>query len=324
MSDNGGWANPDRQGGEQQPPQGWQSPPGPPSYGPPSGYGKPGVIPLRPLTVGEILDGAIATIRRHPALTFGVSAVVALLETALDLGLSAWLLRGPAALPVPGPAATQQEQLDYLSRAFGQTAGSLGITLVVVVLVRTVLTGFMTIVVGKAVLGRPVTFREAMAELGPRLPALLGVTVVYTLLVTVGSLFCLLPGIWLYALFSLASPALVLEQASIGQSLRRSRVLVQGAWWRVFGILVLTAVCGAVIAFVIQIPFNLPSGLGGADMTQLANVSLGAQLLSGAGQVVSQTLVAPFVAGATALLYIDQRMRREGMDIQLARAAGTV
>jgi hypothetical protein len=178
-------------------------------------------------------------------------------------------------------------------------------------------------VVGKAVLGRPIGFREAVRELGPRLPALLGVTVVYTLLVVVGSLFCLLPGIWLYALFGLASPALVLEQGSVGQALRRSRQLVQGSWWRVFGVLLLTGLCAAVIGLVIQIPFNLSLGIGGT-MSQLGHVSLGAQLLSGAGQVISQTLVAPFVASATALLYIDQRMRREGMDIQLARVAGTV
>lgn len=326
MSENGGWANPGGQGDERQPPPGGGPPsaPPPPGYGAPAGgYGKPGVIPLRPLTVGEILDGAIATMRRHPALVFGVSAVVALVEAALTVTLSIVLLKGVANVSQPGPAATQQELLDYFYRVLGGSAEVLGVTVLVTVLVRTVLTGFMTVVVGKAVLGKPITFGEAMKELGPRLPSLLGVTIVYTLLVAVGFFLCLLPGIWLFALLGLASPALVLEQSGIGHALRRSSLLVRGSWWRVFGILLLTALCAGVISFVVQIPFNLSLGIGGSDMSGLANASIGVQLLSGVGQVVAQTLVAPFVAGATALLYIDQRMRKEGMDIQLARAAGT-
>lgn len=326
MSDNGGWADPSRQGNERQSSPGGHLPPVPPvpGHGSPQGYGKPGVIPLRPLNVGEILDGSISTMRRHPGLVFGVSAVVALVEAALSIGASTWLFSGMPNLPEPGPAATQQEVMNYLSQMLRQTGAMLGVTLVITVLTRTFLTGFMTVVVGKAVLGRPINFRQAVGELAPRLPGLLGVTVLYTLMVAIGSMFFLVPGIWLYALFSLASPALVLEQSRIGTSLNRSRLLVQGSWWRVFGVVLLTGVCATVIGFVIQIPFNLSTGVGGTDMAEVASASLSAQLLSGAGQVIAQTLVAPFVAGATALLYIDQRMRKEGMDIQLARAVGTV
>lgn len=326
MSENGGWANPGGQGDEPQPPPGGQQPPHappPPGYGSPGGYGKPGVIPLRPLTVGEILDGAITTMRRHPALVFGASAVVALVEAALTVTLSIVLLKGVANAPQPGPAATQQELLDYFSQVLGSSAEVFGVTVLVTVLIRTALTGFMTVVVGKAVLGKPITFRAAMGELAPRLPSLLGVTVVYTLLGSIGLFFCIIPGIWFFTLFGLASPALVLEQSGIRHALRRSSLLVRGSWWRVFGILLLTGVCAGVIGFVVEIPFNLSLGVG-SNMTALASASIGVQLLSGLGQVVAQTLVAPFVAGATALLYIDQRMRKEGMDIQLARAAGTV
>lgn len=325
MSENDGWANPGGQGEERQPPPGVQPPsaPPPPGHGVAGGYGKPGVIPLRPLSVGEILDGAIATMRRHPGLVFGTSAVVALIEAVLTVGLSIVFLKGFGNLTQPGPAATEQELLDYFYRVLGVSAAMLGITVLVTVLIRTALTGFMTVVVGKAVLGKPITFGEAMRELTPRLPALLGVTVVYTLMITAGSFLCLIPGIWLFALYGLASPALVLEQSGVGHALRRSSLLVRGSWWRVFSILLLTAVCAAVISFVVEIPFNLPLGIGASDMVELANASIGVQLLSGLGQVVAQTIVTPFVAGATALLYIDQRMRKEGMDIQLARAAGT-
>ncbi|KAA9155034.1 hypothetical protein FPZ12_030705 [Amycolatopsis acidicola] len=313
MSEPGGWTNPDQPGGD--------LPPAPPPQrrDPVSGFGKPGVIPLRPLRVGEILDGAVATMRRYPGLVFGVSAVVAIVSVALNFGADYWLLSNQPTLQAPGAGATEQEQLQYLGDVFKQSSSQLGIALVISVLARTFLSGFMTVVVGKAVLGRPVTFGEAWAELRPRLLALFGVTVLFTIMVAVGAAIFLIPGVLLYVLFSLAAPALVLEQSTLGESLRRSRALVWGNWWRVFGILLLTVIAQLIIGSVIQIPFNLQGSLTGADV---AGESMGAQLLSALGSVVAQTVIAPFVAGATALLYIDQRMRREGMDIQLARAAG--
>ncbi|HJQ46226.1 MAG TPA: hypothetical protein VJ870_07880 [Amycolatopsis sp.] len=313
MSDPGGWTNPDQPRSD--------LPPAPPPPGPTSGHGKPGVIPLRPLSVGEILDGAVATMRRHPALVFGMSALIAVVNAALSLGAGYLLLRDQAAVVAPGPAATQHEQLDYLGALVRQTSGTAGVTVVITVLTHTFLAGFMTVVVGKAVLGRPVRLREALAELRPRLLPLLGVTIVYAIVVTVASIFFLIPGIWVYVLFSLAAPALVLERSGIGESLRRSRLLVRGAWWRVFGVLLLTLIVQEIISVIIQIPFSLQL-FANLDSPATASASLGTQLLSALGTVVAETIVTPFVAGATVLLYIDQRMRKEGMDIQLARAAG--
>ncbi|HVV10755.1 hypothetical protein [Amycolatopsis sp.] len=315
MNDPGGWTNPDQPGGGLPP-----APPPRQQHDPVSGFGKPGVIPLRPLRVGEILDGAVATMRRYPGLVFGVSAVVAVISVALNFGADYWLFSGQAEIKAPGAAATQQEQLDYLQQVFKQTFAQLGVALVISVLARTFLSGFMTVVVGKAVLGRPVTLGEAWAELRPRLLGLFGVTVLFTIMVAVGAAVFLIPGVLLYVLFSLAAPALVLEQSKLGQALSRSRLLVWGNWWRVFGILLLTVIAQLIIGSVLQIPFNLQGSITGTDLT---TESTGAQLLSGLGSIVAQTVIAPFVAGATALLYIDQRMRREGMDIQLARAAGT-
>ena len=314
MSDPGGWTNPDQPRSD--------LPPAPPPPQP-SGHGKPGVIPLRPLSVGEILDGAVTTMRRHPALVFGMSALVAVISAALTFGANYLLLRDLPDLVAPGPAASEQEQLNYASALLRQTSGSLGVTLVITVLTRTFLSGFMTVVVGKAVLGRPVALREALTELRPRLLPLLALTIVYTIIVGVAAIFFVIPGIWLYVLFSLAAPALVLERSGIGEALSRSRLLVRGTWWRVFGVLLLTVIAAVIISTILQIPFNLQLGVGNIDSAELASMSVGTQLLSALGQVVAETVVTPFVAGATVLLYIDQRMRKEGMDIQLARAAGT-
>src|SRR5690625_3212331 len=90
MSDTSGWGQPSG-------PQGWGQPGGgQPGWGAQPGWNqpaggswgaptvKPGVIPLRPLGVGELLDGAITTIRKNPAATLGISAVVAVVTQVLS------------------------------------------------------------------------------------------------------------------------------------------------------------------------------------------------------------------------------------------------
>ncbi|MFW5899334.1 MAG: hypothetical protein ACOCUN_02570, partial [Jiangellaceae bacterium] len=54
---------------------------------------KPGVIPLRPLGVGEILDGAVTTIRRNPGPMLGLLAIVAVITQLVGLVANAVVLR---------------------------------------------------------------------------------------------------------------------------------------------------------------------------------------------------------------------------------------
>ncbi|QRP45017.1 hypothetical protein [Amycolatopsis sp. FDAARGOS 1241] len=333
------WQSP--AGGAQRPGSQWQSPggyqqsqpvpqypAGPYGAGPgwnPHGLGKPGVISLRPLNVGDILDGAITAIRRYPVLILGMSAVVAVLVAGLNLLVALVISPDLNRVAALGPAATQQEQLDALYSLLGSTALSLIPTLIITLLGQTFLTGFLTVVMGKAVLGRPVDFRSAWSEAAPRLLPLLAVTVLYGLATAVAAIFCLLPAVIPYVFWSLASPALVLERGTIRQAFGRSRTLVSGAFWRVLGILLLAAVIGWLISAIIGIPFDLGSGAFSGlfdPQAQVPQQTTGGLVLQSVGTVIASTIVTPFTALVTVVLYIDQRMRREGMDIELARAAG--
>ncbi|WP_370648150.1 hypothetical protein [Amycolatopsis sp. FU40] len=348
-----GWASPAGAGSESSsgvpsssgavppPPAGsgqWQSPgqqpippyPGTPYGRPgqgwnPNGLGKPGVIALRPLNVGDILDGAITAIRRYPLLILGVSAVVAVVAAGLNLVASLWLVPDFNRVTQLGPAATQQQQLDALYSLLGSTLTALLPVLVISMLAQTFLTGFLTVVMGKAVLGRPVDFGSAMREAAPRLLPLLAVTILYTLATIVAAAFCLIPAVLPYVFWSLAGPALVLERGTIGQAFTRSRQLVSGMFWRVFGILLLAGVISWLISAIISVPFSLGSGAFSGifdPQATLPKVTTGSLVLQSVGKVIAETIVMPFTALVTVVLYIDQRMRREGMDIELARAAG--
>jgi hypothetical protein len=177
---------------------------------------------------------------------------------------------------------------------------------------------------GKAVLGKPITFAQAMREAAPRWGSLIGLVLVYVVATFVGAILCLVGAVVPYVLFALAAPALMLERSKLGQALTRSRQLVAGSFWRVLGILLLASIIGAVLSGIIQIPFSLGSGLfsGLFNPGSIPVQSTGGLVLQSVGVIIVDTLITPFVTLVTVLIYIDQRMRKEGMDIELARVAG--
>jgi hypothetical protein len=347
--------------------------PSPPQYGTPgvglpgvAGWGavpqapKPGVVPLRPLGLGEILDGAISYIRRDPKTVLGVSALIATAIAILQLFLYASfgavfdrLLSDPA-FTSPSSGATP----DTASLATGLGAVGVVALLVVVVsfLLNVLATGMLTTAMGQAVLGRPVSTRDVWERARRRFWPLLGLTLLVGLAlggvwivgfgvavgigfllgqvdtglgVLVGGVLVLgvaLVTAWLTIKLLLAPVALVLESVGPTMAMRRSYRLVTGAWWRTFGIYLLASILAYIVAQVLAIPFSIVGGLIGstqASSGDLANpFTLSTSIAGALATLVSQTVVIPFTAGIVALLYIDRRIRREALDIELARAAG--
>ncbi|MGP3970761.1 DUF7544 domain-containing protein [Streptomyces sp. 6N223] len=337
----GGW-------GAQPPQQGWGGPQ-------PTGWGgwhpqaltaKPGVIPLRPLGVGEILDGAVSTARAHwrtvLAIALGIAIVTQLIST---IATRVWLSdsSGLEALE-NNPEPTEEE----LRAALGDLFAFFSVAGVVTLLGTVLATAMLTIVVSRAVLGRSVTMAEAWQDSRSRLLRLLALVVLVTLaaVIAVGlpTLLAALTGsfplavlavlggvvlaVWLWVRLSLAAPALMLERQGINAAMRRSWKLVRGAWWRIFGILLLIQVLVTIVAGIIEFPVSILAGIvagQGADSFfegSFSELSWTYLAISGVGAVISSTITLPISAGVTALLYIDQRIRREALDLELARAAG--
>ncbi|MFD5825671.1 hypothetical protein [Lentzea sp. NPDC060358] len=320
MSETPGWSSPDQQPNQPQQPYGYNAPP-PPGAQPSI---KPGVIPLRPLAVGEIVDGAITTMRRYPKLIIGAAAVVAAITQIIGLLVQLPFLDDLTALATLDPnAMTDQQILDQFRDSMVGFFGGTFLSVLPLLLGTVFLSGFITVVVGHAVLGEPVTFAQAWEEFKPRLLPLLGATLLSGLVITVGLVFCVIPGIYLYVIFALVTPALVLERCGVGAAFGRSNTLVKGAWWRTFGVLLLTIVIGSVISWIISLPFGLLGAAStGFSADPTAVLSVGALVLSTVGAIIASTITLPFSSAVTVLLYVDRRMRAEGMDIELQRAAG--
>ncbi|MEV4334368.1 glycerophosphoryl diester phosphodiesterase membrane domain-containing protein [Streptomyces sp. NPDC049597] len=349
---------------EQPPPGQWSAPSGsgpaprPPASGwgggaPHGGWGrqpaaaKPGVIPLRPLGVGEILDGAVSTLRAHWRTVLAVTVSVSVVTQIASILVERYLLPEP---PTVDPDATPEEALQQSVESLQASLIAMGPALLIMLIGTLLTTALLTVVISRSVLGRSVTLPEAWREARPRLPHLL----VLTLLLPLGSaaVMCvgILPGvliggagvllsivggiaaivvvIWLMIRFALAAPALVLERQGVVASLRRSAKLVQGAWWRVFGITLLTVLLAFLVSMVIAIPFTIigfaVDGIGLTDFFSGNSPEFGWPFLiiTGIGSVIASSITYPISAGVTALLYVDQRIRREALDLELARAAG--
>lgn len=346
---------------QQPPPQanpGWGAPPGGSGWGKQGAYwnqppaAKPGIIPLRPLGVGEILDGAVATMRAHWRTVLGISlAVAVIVQTAATVVNGLWLsdvaeLDALTRDPQPSP--------DELMDAMTGSLRLSGVRALVETLGTVLSTAMLTIVVSQAVLGRSVSVGEAWRDSRPQLLRLLGLLFLLPLLVAlavfgasapgllllasgaqtpgvalllVGVLAGVVAGVWIWVRFSLAAPALMLEKQGVMTAMRRSAKLVRGSWWRVFGIQLLAMILVFIVASIIQMPATLigsvASGQGVSGLTEtVPDMSWTYLIAVGIGAVIASTLTFPIRAGVTALLYLDQRIRREALDLELARAAG--
>jgi hypothetical protein len=261
-----------------------------------------GCVPLRPLGVAEILDGSFRAIRRNPAAMFAPAAVLAVVRVAATAGLQLGGYR-------------------FLNSVALQLLG----TFVIGAVLGTVLSGLLAAVVTQDVLGVRITARQALTRLRGRIWALLGLAVASTVLQTLGLIVLAVPGIWLWGLWAVAVPAMVVERTTIRGALARSRQLVTGMWWRVWGIRALAYLLASLLGIVVSVPFlalaSAVTGSGGLLTSSTSGSPAVYVLIISVGSVLSATLTEPVRAGIDALLYVDLRMRREGLDIVLQQAA---
>lgn len=113
-------------------------------------------------------------------------------------------------------------------------------------------------------------------------------------------LLLIVPGIYLFVRWYFVPQVVVMESQQATAALRGSSRLVEGAWWRTFGLIVLVNVAALLAALVIGSPFT-----AAADSTDRAAWSL-------AGQILAAVITQPFGALYSTLLYFDLRQRRRG------------
>ena len=245
---------------------------------------------LRPLSMGEILDTSFSLYRRH----FGALATVALVCTGIPLLLRLFLeASGGLFTSVP-------LFLLYL------------ISLVVLSLVAT---GATVFIVAESYLGRPISAREALSRATPYLGRILICSLLMSLVVGLGFVLLVIPGIILGVGLALAVPAVVLEPGmSPSAALSRSWELTRGSRWRIFGL-------GLTLLVLLYVPFVAVTGLFAlilprATVDALGQASVGSIVALSIGGLV-QMLIYPLFYCVLTVTYYDLRVRKEGFDLEL-------
>lgn len=325
-----------------------QSQYGAPGYGPPAGFAgapyappaaKPGIIPLRPLSLGEIFDGAFGAIRHNPRVMLGMSALVVVIATVVG-ALLGWAFSGYFAdffFSLPSESGLGGMENDF-AMLYSSTLGT-GLT---TSLATPIVSGLLTVSIGQSVIGRKATTGEVWSQVGRRAWFLIGFSLLLglawvvavalvVLLVVLGFtattglgvvlLVVALPGllalaVWVGTRTGLVPPALALEGQPFWATVRRSWLLTRGSFWRLFGIYLLAYVAMYVVVQIVVSPFSIVS-----TFLLAAGQGFVANALLALGVALSTIVMTLFLGSVVALLYIDVRMRREGLDVELAAAA---
>ncbi|MCW2787192.1 MAG: hypothetical protein JWP74_3709, partial [Marmoricola sp.] len=332
----------------QYPPQ-YPLQPGAQQYGYPqlAAAHKPGSIPLRPLRLGDIFDGAFKIIRFNPKATVGsavlVTAVAMMIPIIVTGVLAAFIDISLNHLDDPGSSATS-------GAGFASAYGATLIGTVLQWFGLIFVTGMITHVAAASTLGQQLSLGQAWAATAGKRARLVGlalllgaitvglVTVVVILIVvasltlpsaaavTIGILLGLagvaaLVVFWV-RVYYLAVPPLMLEPIGIRGALGRSWALTGRQFWRTLGIALLTMLLTSIIGGMLGVPFSIISvigiaGSGGGNAGTVLFV-----VAHSISVVVSSAFVAPFTSAVVCLQYVDQRMRKEGYDVELITRAG--
>ena len=374
-----GWAAPPPGGPEHEPssatPPGWGQPASPPSWsqwnpaaaprpttypGYPGYPGqappyaaprpvahKPGAIPLRPLVLTDVFDGAFRIIRYNPQATIGAAVLVSAVAMVVPVLVSLATGSTGGLQPDPATGSVSDSQLIHLVTGLGGLL--VGSQLQAIGLLY--VSGMIAHVSSAAAVGRKLTMAEAWAATAGKRWRLLGMSFLLGLAVLVAfglvaailvvgavafdaplgalvvtglglGMLLVVGYLWFWVrVRALAVPALMLEPVGVFGALRRAVALTRGQFWRLLGLLLLVSLVVGVAGAVLRLPFSLVAQV--ALTTDSGGHGLLIYLLvTGAATVISAALMQPFVAAVSALLYLDQRIRKEAYDVELLGRAG--
>lgn len=275
------------------------------------GTASTGPLPLAPMGLGEILDGAFKLYRANfkpiafVALAFAgplsIVAAVAARDTNGGVGLIG-LLSDPSLAEGLGGFGSSRQLVVQLGTSFLlQIAGTL-------------VAGVVAKAAASTYLGRQLTAGQAVRATLRFFPALLVARLLVTVTEALGLLGCGVGALAVMALWVVTTPAIVVEEIGPLRGMRRSVRLCSARYWPVLGLALLSALISS----------TLGSVVGGGPILAAAAIGYrwGFPLLA-IGSTATAVLVAPLSPIVATLVYLDLRIRQEGLDLQLiARDVG--
>lgn len=302
-------------------------------------------LALRPMSTSQVLDRTFHIYRNHFVLLAGIGALVPAALLIMQLSF--------IPLGFPPPANSHQPPEGFIVLLLGYFACSAFIY----VIGNALAAGATVYGVSKLHLGQSVTIGQAYKQVLSRFWSILG-TILLISLIVFGSVFVgeiiaillvlfsagsriifsgnvgasgaviiaflwgfsifaagLVMGVFFYCKFALAVPACLLEHLPVGAALSRSWRLTKNSFWRIFLLYLLTWILSVVLALVLEVPGQIYTA-----MVHNKAVLLGV-VLQELGGFIAGVVANPIATIAIALIYYDQRVRKEAFDLQLMMEA---
>lgn len=253
-------------------------------------------LPLRPLTLGEILDRTFTLYRENFLLFIGIAGIPQLLVLAAGFINTFGFHREVS----PGVW-------------IGWPAMIVAFVLVLFSLfVYLFSQGGTILAVSNLYLGRPASIAESLQGAWNNIGTLFGVSVMTGLAVLGATLLLIIPGIYVACRLIVSVPAALVEQRGVSESLSRSFHLTKGKAMQAFLIVLLGFVLGFAASMLLSAPFQIGIFLSRHNPAML-RLWMGLNLI---GTSLASLLVSPVSLIALSIFYFDRRVRLEGFDLQ--------
>lgn len=237
---------------------------------------------LRALSFSELLDQGFQLLRNHFRLLMGIGLIL-----YLPLGLLSALAQTAVGSGTPTVAVLVGILLSALA----------------VLLIQPVVIATITFALGEVYLGRNVTVGAALRNTAGLLMPVMGTFLLYSVVVIIGLILLIVPGIYLMLILMLVTQIVVLERRFGISALKRSRELMRGNLARGFGI--------TFTSFLLMMVVQTGVGL----------VLSGVPFVAPLATAVVQAAGFAFYSAVGVLLYFDIRCRKEAFDLEfLARS----
>ncbi len=148
--------------------------------------------------------------------------------------------------------------------------------------------------------GRPVNLVDSLMVGLRRFFPIIGLAIMMTVLVGLGMMLLLVPGLILLTMWFVGTPVCVVEQRGPWASLRRSAELTKGHRWKIFGLILVLIVVSALVSPLIDLVLN----------------AIGGKTLALIGELIWNGVWGAFYGIAAVVAYHDLRVAKEGVDIE--------
>ena len=128
---------------------------------------------------------------------------------------------------------------------------------------------------------------DLFRSVGPVLGALIGASVLYGIAVGIGFFLLVVPGCILLTIWAVIAPAIVIEKRDVMASFGRSRELVRGFGWPVFGTVIVATLITAIASVIL---LTIAEAIAGGPILRIVFGALASTLTAPVGGLVAAVL----------------------------------